>query len=236
MAEIYNFSKVENILKENGVKALSTYIPFKLVENSILILELDDFMSFMTDNQINQVFLYEHWVEADDYKITDDTFKELGVSRYSLEYLLKDIDEYNKMLDDVEFDVPSMVLLMFLWNGQRFYHSLYNEVLLGDNVLLSAEDKLADMIMLNENNIIDANNKRHKEIEKQQKEFKNYLVNDDEFKKCTNQRMRRNFIIEIVKTDIVPKELKSYWMNCNGFLFQSAYDFIEMVWRELKGK
>lgn len=234
MEKNYSYILVNKMLEEKGVKTVQAYIPFKVIDDAIYILKFEDFMSFLLENQIRQVFVYEQYVEPEDYKITDQTFKEIGVSRYSLEYLVKDIEKYNDIIDNTEFETPEMVVAMFVWNGQRFYYLFQNAIHIDDKVLLSAKEKLSEMIMSNEKDIVEANRLRKKMIEQQQKALKVQIIKDTEFRKCTNNRLRRNYIIDLFKGDAVPQELKEYWVNDNGILFQGAFDFVEMIWREVK--
>lgn len=235
LTEGYNFFNISSLFEEKGVKAFAAHIPFKIIDDAIFILKLEDFLSFISENQVKHVFIHEQYVEPDDYKITEETFKALGVRSTVMEFLENSIVEYNNTIDCTEFELPEMIIALFVWNGQRFYHPFQNEILIDEDVLLNPEDKLSEMILDNEQDIVEANESKRNLVKEQQENLRMQILADPKFRECTNNRLRRNYIIGIFEGSQVPKELKAHWVNPNGFLCQGAFDFIDSIWRELKG-
>lgn len=224
----YNYLSISKWFEEKEVEAIRAHIPVKVIDDSICILKLDDFKSFLFKNQIQQVFVYEQYVEPKEYMITEETFIALGLNRESLEYLEESIEEYNYMLSIIdEFDYPKKIAILCIWNGQRFYYLHQNEMFLEGEFLLSAKETLSEMIRDYERSM------EEKLIETQKNQLRLQIIKDPKFRECTNCRMRRNYIKEIVLTDTVPEELKSVWLDGN-FLNRGAYDFIQAIWIEYK--
>lgn len=231
--EVYNYLSVSKMIEEKEIDTMLVHIPFKLIDDSILIIEFDDFVSFLIKNQIKQVFIHEQYVEIEEYMIKSETFRKLGVDRFELEYLEEHIEEYNDIIANAEIEIPDMVIVVCIWNGQRFHNVLLNEILVENEVLVSAEEKLAELIMNHKQEIAKANELKKELIETQKQQLQMHILKDSRFKECTNNRMRQNYIKEIFVSDKAPKELKDVWMHHN-FLCHEAYDFIETIWRDYK--
>ena len=232
---IYNYASIGKLIEKAGAKTMLVHIPFKFIEDAVLILGFEDFLSFLCDNQILQVFIHEEFIEPEDFCITEETFRILRVEENKLECLQKSIEDYNRNIENANFEFPETVIAFFIWNGQRFYHIFQNDIMVNGEVLISAEDKLTELIMFNEESILEANDAKRKVIEKQKEDLKLQIMGDPEFKVCTNKRLRRNYIIGVFEKSTVPKELKGFWVNRNGLLYQGAFDFVETIWREVKG-
>lgn len=233
--EIFNFASVGKMIEKAGAKAMLVHIPFKFIEDAVFILDFEDFLSLIENNQISQVFIHEQYMEPDYYLITENTFKEIGVDANRVECLKEYIEEYNCSIESVDVEFPERVIVFLIWNGQRFYFIFENAILIDGEEVISGEEKLKELIILNEQSISEEDEIRRKLIEKQREELRQYILDDPEFKECTNNRLRRNYIIRMFEGDNVPKALKQCWVNPNGFLFHVAFDFIEAIWKEIKG-
>lgn len=233
IVEVYNYLSVSKMIEEKGIDTMQVHIPINMLNASIDIIDFDDFISFLIKNQIKQVFIHEQYIEREEYMIKDETFRKLGESRYELEYLEEQIKDYNDVIANAKIGIPEMVIVICIWNGQRFHTVFLNEITIDDELLVSAEEQLLGLIMSNIQEIEKANELKEQLLETQREQLKLQMLKDPKFKECTNNRMRQNYIKEIFVSNKAPKELKDVWMHHN-FLCHEAYDFIETIWRDYK--
>ena len=231
--EVYNYLSVSKMIEEKEIDTMYVHVPIKMLDDSIFITKFDDFISFLIKNQIKQVFIHEQCIDPEEFMIKNETFRNLGVSRYELEYLEEQIEEYNDKISNADIEIPEMVIVVCIWNGQRFHNVFLNEIVIKDEILVSAEEKLAELIMSNKQEIEKANELKEQLIETQKEQLQLQILKDPKFKECTNNRMRRNYIKDIFVSDLAPQELTSVWLF-NNYLNQEAYDFIETIWRDYK--
>ena len=64
--EVYNYLSVSKMIEEKEIDTMLVHIPFKLIDDSILIIEFDEFISFLIKNQIKQVFIHEQYAETEE--------------------------------------------------------------------------------------------------------------------------------------------------------------------------
>lgn len=74
-------------------------------------------------------------------------------------------------------------------------------------------------------------------IESKQKErFREYLLSDEKFGKCSNKSLRNNYALELYKDEKHKHFSKAFINGTDYQRFNEFGQFVEMVWRERKEK
>ena len=195
----------------------------------------DDFCDFLVRHEIKDVFVFEQLLDIEDYLITKETMNAIRVRNYLIEYITSLIEAYNESLLEEDVLIPENVFVIAVWNNQRFCFVFQNKINFKGAPLLKAEVKLLQMIEENQNEIIESNESKKQEREKQLEALKQEILSDPEFKKCTNSRFRRNYMYAVLGEECKYDLLKKHWTSDDGVIVHHrAFDFIEMLWKEYK--
>lgn len=233
---MFDFLTVKAMMEDNGITAYEVYATPDLIEESIWFTNFDDFITFVKSQNINCAFIHVHDFEVEDYLITDNIIRKTNMGSESIDYLSNAISEYNESLLDENTNFAEHVFVMVMWNNQRFCYIFQNIIRFQGEELLNPEEKLLQIFENNRNDLIENKNDIKEKVEQQKACLRDDIINDPEFKKCTNKRLRRNYIIVYFNSSCKYDELKRHWTNSNGLLYHEAYDFIELLWREYKNK
>ena len=232
---MYDFYYIKEMFAEKGIAAYFVECSFDVINDSILFINYEEFLEFINSHEIKDVFVYEHYLEIEDYLITEKTFKKIEVQSHAYECIFDDIEEYNDSLLKEDINFPKFVFSIFIWNNQRFYFVFQNKIMFNGEQLISAEEKLIELLENNKEFIREESKIKKQKRENELKKLKKEILNDPKFKKCTNIRLRRNYIYSYFGENCQYSLLKQHWANENGILFHGAFDFIEMLWKEVKG-
>lgn len=236
-------------MTSEGINCFNVVVKSDSFEKSQILLEnndINELIMFMKVNNIKNVF-YTYSFYREDYYIIDEELmnefdkelmnkfdeelmNEFDEEIYSL--LLKDIKEHNKQIERLDFSRPGEMHIFCIYESN--YISINDYDFWCDELgIVSAKEKIVEIIEDNKETI-DRKLKERKLIKQVLKEeFRNYVLNDDEFKKCTNQRLRRDYMYLVFERDEA-KKYKPMFSYYNSFDISSAVNFIEMLWREYK--
>lgn len=234
---MYSYDSVKTKLEEQGMTVYPVEIPFDIIEGSICLLQYSDFIRFATENGIETIFLYDRYIEVEEYLITDEILDSVGINNHLIELIADAIDSYNEsLLSDKCLTVSKYIFAICLWNNQRFVYIFQNEIQFEGKPLMEPEDKLQEIIEENKDIIFKDLASKEQEKEQQREELKQDIINDPKFKDCTNKRFRRNYIYTFFEEPCKYDVLKEYWTTKDGILRNEAFDFIEMLWKDFKNQ
>lgn len=237
-------NRIEDIktkMEKEKVKFYNTRLSPEVLINGNDLLNLDNLIDFIHAQRINVVFGCEIFDDADDYLITEEVIEE-ELGKYSAEELksiiANDIKEYNERVYEIDFDIPSLYIVACLYQGQYFYTK--NRINRGgdEKFLIDPNEKLQEIVVDNERKIQEKREERRNTLEELKRELKEIIIKDDKFLKCTNARLRVNYIRELLANELDEhfEPLRKFWMSeTSRGIYQEAIDLIELIWRELKG-
>ena len=221
----------------NNIHAFMVSFSSETIDKCIKFDDIDDFFTFAKLSDIKQVYVMQLEIDTEDFLITEDVIESV-LGRYENDDILdcigEDIDEYNEKVNDLKFDYPLMILVGCAYEGQMFFACLHNKTLMNGEELLEPEEVLHEMVLYNKNSIKERQENRYKLIEEQKEQLKEYILNDKDFYLSTNQHLRYSYTEDLFRKKIGNKsaELKDFWSTPHGLPAKSAFDFVEMLWRE----
>lgn len=230
---MYDYQSISEELTDKGIKTYAVETGIDFISTGICFFSYEDFLEFIKDNSINTIFVYEKYIDVDDYIITSKSFRNAEISEYKTEAIVPLIQAYNEELCNVEFDIPKYVFTIAIWNNQKFYYIFQNEIFFKGEPLVEPEEKLIELVENNISRIENANKAKEEAIEANIKQIKEFISQDEEFKKCTNQQRRYDYLRNLLNKNKKYEVLKQHWMS-NITLSTNGRYFIDDLWHELK--
>lgn len=221
-----------SFFKQKGFICNNVTLPPQLGDNSIGFGDINEFVSYISNNNIKTILYCTTSETIEDYMITESTIKELGLVRTieGCEQIIKEINKYNKGLEKIDFSKYITSIYFVLFNGFVLYYIVADDV-----PFLNPEDKLSEIVLSEEANITKEQKKRKEKITLLKEKLKQKILNDPKFFAATNKDLRRIYITDLLKnleSEYAP--LKNHWINRDDITYRSARDFIETVWSEYK--
>lgn len=237
-----NLNKIKQSIQNKQILIFEGEMPSDILNKGFKFKNLEDLIYFCTVQNIKSCFMDIQYTDVDDYKITQDLIEErVEVNSISLKHrILDEVRKYNKILLSLDDSNPTEIIIAVLYGSNYFYYYEQEELLIEDEIILEAEDKLEEILNLFESELQEELDEHNSKIEEQKEKLKEYVLNDPDFKRCTNMRLRRQYTIDLFKNKLGRefKELKQHWSNPEilAYVYRGAIDMIEMIWRELKDK
>lgn len=229
--------ELKNMMIRQGINCYNVSIEENSFEESLILLEkndIDELIEFMKANNIRTAFYEYSFYDKDSFIIDEDIIDEFNGDFddefYSL--ISKDIEVHNKKIEKLDFLRPMGVRIFCIYEA-HYIAIFHGDFWCKELDVMTAEEKMQDLID-NNSNILNREMERKKKEQEQnnellKEEFKNYILNDNEFKNCTNQRYRREYAYSIFHK----KENEKYIIALGRI---DRVNYIETLWREYKLK
>lgn len=219
-------------LEQEGLYAFNAMMTSKAIDEGVIKFdEFEEFMRFIKLNNIKNIFYFYIYLNKEDFLISDEL--QLGIESDIYKLIKQDIEEYNEKIESFDFTRPERLLVFCLYNDKLVWvvlQDFWDE----ENNLMKAEE-MVDYFQENYEYILE-----QKEIEREEKlellkdELREYMLNDDNFKICTNRELRRNYGRTLEKNKKMRKYLEAFSDYGNHLASQTFLMFIEVVWAEYK--
>lgn len=222
-----------NKMKREGINCFAVTSPKELDRDNMIYLEnndIDEFIKFVKLNNIKSIFYKYYTFNSDLFYITEELAEDIDDDVIKL--IKNDIEEWNRKIDEVDFDIPVEVFIFCMYESHYITINYQNEF--WDNQM-SAKEKLLELLESNANKVNDIIEERENEKENLKEKLKEYILNDDEFKICTNKSLRKNYMYELYRRKDIEEFKDLFWQE-NGYFkgTDPAVSFIELVWRTYK--
>ena len=232
-----NIDTFEKEMTKNRIICFkSTLLPSIEENNTIHFTDYNEFICFLKNENIKSIFLTSFPIMIDNYYITDDIVEE-ELGSYKAENLskavIKAIANYNDYIEQYEEQLKDL--------KSNYYFVAYNGFILllhlSDRISLSNPDEQLQKILVDTQDDTQKEKEQHKLlIETLQEKLKQKILTDPNFYKATNQRLRKEYIYNILaKQGVEYEPLKKYWLSPysdNALL--GALNFIDLLWKESK--
>lgn len=200
---------------------------------------IEELIKFAKCNNINSIFYDYIYYYKEDYKF-DLEEVELCVDEDIFKLIKKDIIAYNKKVDKIDFSKEKGVHIYVVYQGQKI------GILLLDNwmeeledEILETKDKLKIFMEKYEDKLFEKKQREEEELDRLKVEFEDFLLNDEEFLSCTNQKMRTYYMDKKIGDMEYSMYMKPFVTTDNimgrPMVNRSVlWIFIESVWRKYK--
>lgn len=219
-------------IEEEGLNAYEVRQTPKINDNTIVLKEISDIIRFCKINDIKNLFFNYIYLDKDEYIIDDELQQDIEKDIYKL--IKKEIKEHNKRVEAIDFTRPVMLNISTIFQN-NLVCILESDYWYEDINLLNAEETI-EYLQENYEYILE-----EKKIEEQENRFllknelREYMLNDDMFKICTNKDLRKNYAQTIIKDKKMNKYLKAFISEASSSLInQEVFMFVEVVWAEYK--
>lgn len=209
------------------------------IEESMLLLNSNDikeFLRFLTINNITNVFYKYTFYNKEDY-IINDIFAEMSDKDvYNL--IKNDIESYNEEIKSLDFSKPKSLQAFCLYDTE-YIGILFNDPWIEQRGIVTWQDKVKELLREHENELEARKQNSKVKNEKLKEDFKNYLLNDKGFQKCTNIKMRKQYILSKINNNELDHYMGAFLCK-NSITNTMRLDhdelsfIIEMAWKELK--
>lgn len=213
-------------IENQNLNTYETNISEVVFKSSIFLKEdnLDELIKLSKENDVKNIFFYYEYDSLENYLITEEMLE--NYDNELINPLKNNIDSYNKEISKLDFTIPLYLTAYVIIQG-NFVSILKQNDWVEELELLEGKEKLESLIYENKK-ILDEyfSRKNEKNLEKF-KMIRDIIINDPEFKKATNQKLRLEY------ASLFPKKNKEYndLYNKNRHTF---VNFIEKIWKEYK--
>ena len=235
-----NLDKIRQIIQDNQLMVFECEMPIDIINQGFKFNNLVSLINFCIVQNIKSCFMDIHYTNIDDYKITKELIEEkVDVNSIALKHrILDEVRKYNNNLLSIDDSNPTEIVIAVIYESKYFYYYEQEELLLEDEIILEPEDKLEEILELFGSELEEEKEQYNLKIEEQKEKLKEYVLNDPDFKHCTNKHLRRQYTIDLFKNKLGKefKELKQLWSNPEilTYVYRGILDMIELIWRELK--
>lgn len=231
-----DFKSIQKRLNQKKINVYPIFTIGNITKNGFSLGSIDAFMEFISKQKISSVFVYEQYESPEDYLISNELI-EKETEYLDDEFLIEimpQIEQYNFEVEHIDFDNPSMLLLMCIFENNNFYVVVSNG---NTDNLIEANEMFKIICNENEDKLNEIKVRHKEKIDSLKEDLRNYVLSDNEFLVCTNKDLRMNYAKKLFN-EVLDEHfllLKKYWTrNKLGMLYQEAYDFFDMLWNELK--
>mgnify|MGYP003602419201 CR=1 FL=1 len=233
-------SLLESKIKEQGILSVEINNLFEF-EDKFIKLEnenIDNLVTFAKSNDLKSIFYYYTYYDTEDYMIKEDDIEEEIGERLDyfeqglIDAFMAEVEEYNKKAADMDLSKPFQLCFFAIYQGYFIGGYYHDEDMDSDY----SEDNYHKLLKLVEKYF-----SREEFIKKQEQEMqlgkqkkievltrlKEYILNDPEFHKCTNDSLRLMYKTNLCKTN---KDYSEYHKKEH----YRAVRFIDALWKEHK--
>ncbi|MBM7836314.1 hypothetical protein [Clostridium sardiniense] len=208
-----------------------------IIPDNILIIELkslDKYIDLLLDLKAKNVFYSLHYYDEEEYFIDEDSvLDEYGEKVLNL---VKDrISEYNNEMESFDFDTPYRINLYFIKDNIVYLFYMEDDWL-EEYEVFTADREIETMIEDIEPELESILVQHQKDVENLGEELKNLILNDKEFKLCTNQSSRGAYTRQLINSSKFQKYRTFFESKTGHFSSRDLCDFIELLWKKLNAK
>lgn len=222
-------------LEENNIQGFSSTLGIPETIPMIMLDTLNQYVYLAKTLEIKNIFYSLRYYDEYNFEVDDSTIiKEYGKEVY--EIIKDEIEEYRNKITDLDFDIPSGVLLYFPKDGVSYTLTIENDWI-SDLGLYDVKTMLEDIIENNSENIkARIEEQRHKEkeeIEKLKLQLEEELIDKEDFICLSNMKLRQAYARKLAKDDDFIKKYGKCFKYPSGKVNPlEVTDFIEILWKK----
>jgi len=229
-------NELVNILKDNGITPLKCIYESK--ERTVVLddKDINTLISYAKDNNIQYIFYEYRCLEKEDYIIDKDYIMTKFPDSFNEFYKIasNDISKHNKNVNAIDFEQPYLMEAFCIHQGS---YVLTSQHVTWIENLLDAENVVRELRLKYNKQLDELRLKTEMEEEKckelLKEELKNKILLDEDFSRCTNQKIRRYYIEDLLNKTENKKYMEPF-KTIGDFYIGRAVAFVEDLWTLIK--
>jgi len=230
-------TELVNLLESAGIMAFEVVEIDLSRKANLIVLASDDintFIKFCLKNEIQTLFYFYGYYDAENYIINlDELFvdEEEKYKNKVFKFLSNGIADYNSIVSDMDFAKPYKLWIYCIYKNYTAAICIDDDWI-AEMGIQTKDEKLHDLMIENDNRIQKVVEEKEAdsdaEEEKLREELKAFIMQDANFKRCTNRDARHSYITSLL-------EKKQYRKYDGMFpLVRDKTTFIEEVWSDFR--
>ncbi|SDH03752.1 hypothetical protein [Desulfosporosinus hippei] len=219
------------LLKNEGFYSYRVHTTETEITHTLQLTSMEDLLDFSCKHKIDTMFYSYNLIDKDVLSITDETTSQLKLGEDELLILQEKFDEYNDRLSEVDYSKPVALNVYCIYQGVIFFIQEEDYWFLEQGFGMP-ETVCIELATENFEDILKEKEKRKQNINEGRKDLRQQILNDEEFHRCTNQELRRQFANKMFRSNSVKQQL--FYSEKEGLYDISINSFVEDIWREYK--
>ena len=197
------------------------------------ILDPDDYADLAFHLDIENVFLTFKYEDKEKYLIRDEfVVYKYGEEIYNL--IKPSLEEYNRKLEENYLNIPIEMKIVFIEENVAYTYGWKNSWMVDYEI--GSPITVVDNMVKDSSKVKEVQDKNKEEIEQLKLELQEIIINDPDFKGCSNKRLRNQYKQLLERKDCFEKYRKCF-INPTGYFSMNELEyFIELTWKALKEK
>ena len=201
------------------------------ITKSIQLMSIEDLIDFSCKHNIDTMFYSYTFIDEDVLTITNEITSKLRLGE-ELSVLQDKFDEYNEGLSEVDYSKPVYLNVYCIYQGVIFF-SQEDDYWFIEQGFGMPETVCLELATENLEDIMTEKEKRKQKISEDRKNLRQQILNDEEFKICTNIQSRRLYADKMFRNNSANQQL--FYSKREGLYDIPINSFVEDIWREYKG-
>jgi hypothetical protein len=229
-------NEIKKALTDTEIKLFSTYTDSDDLENKMIEIGdglIDELIEFLVANNIKTLQYMIKYISIDAFLITEDDVRDLKIPDALQDEIWNEIKEYNEKLEKIDFGRPYSITIYCLHESCFFGINDY-DLWFQDEKVQFPSDKLEELLSNYKLRIEEKKKEDKKHLEKLKEEFKKVLLNDAEFLKCSNKKLRDNFVQKAFERPEFEKYIEVFDPRDRQFHTVYAKAYVDLFWSEYR--
>jgi len=200
--------------------------------SNIVTLTIDNVKEFIElARKLNskQIFYNYLYYDIDNYLLPEQLYDEHSID------IKAEVRKHNEIVNSLDFNKPGSLTLIFLIDGVALEVTLY-DFWIEEMEVPKQEVKHEEIV----NNYLDEFKMKQREMNQQEDEEKEKLkaiiLEDDDFKYMKNQRLRQEYLYELLSKDKFQKYHYLFEGKFNRGISIPIKDFMDRIWIEFRNQ
>jgi len=229
-------NEIREALTDTEIKLFSTYTESDDLDNNIIEIGdglIDELIEFLVANNIKTLQYMIKYTGLDAFLIMEDDVRDLKIPDDLQDEIWNEIIEYNEKLEKINFDRPYSITIYCLHESCFFGIRDY-DLWFQDEEVQFPSDKLEELLSDYKLRIEEKKKKDKKQLEVLKEEFKSVLLNDANFLKCSNKKLRDNYVQKAFEKPEFEKYIKVFDPRDRKFQTVYAKAYVDLFWSEYR--
>lgn len=229
-------NEIKSTLSDSNIKLFSTYTESDELENEIIEIDegsIDDLIKFSIANNIKTLQYMIRYTSLDAFLIMESEVRISKIPEGLQDEIWYEIEKYNEELSKLDFDRPYSIIIYCL-HESHFFGIIDYDLWFQNEKISFPSDKLEQLLDDYKIRIEEKKELEKKQMEILKDEFKNLLLSDPNFLKCSNKKLRDKYVQKAFEKPEFEKYKKAFEPQGRKLHTVYAKAYVELFWSEYR--